>query len=503
MTAPTPVTPIDADAGAVTDRLAGAVVTPPMGLLDRIAESGAEILTDDATRAEAGRDWWPLAIGWATEGAVPQRPAVVVRPTTTAQVSAALAACNEAIVPVTPIAGRSGVCGGSIPVFGGVALDLTALEGVIGVDETSLTADVRAGTFGPDLEVALGDIGGGYTLGHWPQSMDLSTVGGWLACRGAGQYSTRYGKIEDMVLGLEVVLADGRVVRTEGHAPRAATGPNLTQLFVGSEGTLGVITEARFRIHPLPPAQGRRAYGFTSFGAGLEACRKILRRGATPAVLRLYDEAESARNFEHPETNVLIVLDETDPALLAATLGIVDDECTGAAGAHALDVALVERWLGHRNDVSALAPLWRAGVVVDTAEVSGPWAALPGLFEDVVGALVSIEGTLAASAHQSHAYTDGACLYFTFAGRGPEGDAGWRERYYRQAWDVVTNATLARGAAISHHHGIGLNRSRFLPRALGSGFDVLARLKESFDPVGILNPGKLGLPSPFGPSPWA
>jgi len=260
VTAPTPVTPIDADSSTVTDRLAGAVVTPPMGLLDRIAESGAEILTDDATRAEAGRDWWPLAIGWATEGAVPQRPAVVVRPTTTAQVSATLAACNEAIVPVTPIAGRSGVCGGSIPVFGGVALDLTALEGVMGVDETSLTADVRAGTFGPDLEVALGEIGGGYTLGHWPQSMDLSTVGGWLACRGAGQYSTRYGKIEDMVLGLEVVLADGRVVRTEGHAPRAATGPNLTQLFVGSEGTLGVITEARFRIHPLPPAQGRRAY---------------------------------------------------------------------------------------------------------------------------------------------------------------------------------------------------------------------------------------------------
>jgi alkyldihydroxyacetonephosphate synthase len=487
----------------VTDRLAGPVVTVPQGLIDRMTDSGAVVLTDDATRAEAGRDWWPLAIGWAAEGSVPQRPGVVVRPATTAQVSSILAACNEATVPVTPIAGRSGVCGGSIPVFGGVALDLTSLDGLIAVDETSLTADVRAGMFGPDLEAALGQVGPGYTLGHWPQSMDLSTVGGWLACRGAGQYSTRYGKIEDMVLGLEVVLADGRVVHTEGHGPRAATGPNLTQLFVGSEGTLGVITEARFRIHPLPPAQARRAYGFSSFEAGLDACRKILRRGATPAVLRLYDQAESARNFEHPETNVLIVLDETDPALLAATLSVVDDECVGGAGARELDVALVERWLGHRNDVSALAPLWRAGVVVDTAEISGSWAALPGLFEEVVGSLTSIEGTLAASAHQSHAYTDGACLYFTFAGRGPEGDDAWREHYYRQAWDTVTNATLAHGAAISHHHGIGLNRSRFLPRALGSGFEVLAGLKQSFDPVGILNPGKFGLPSPFGPSPWS
>jgi alkyldihydroxyacetonephosphate synthase len=500
---PTPVTPIDAEPQAITDRLSGAVVTLPDGLMARIAASGADVSTDDDTRAEAGRDWWPLAIGWAAEGAVPQRPAVVVCPTTTEQVSDILAACNEAIVPVTPVAGRSGVCGGSIPVFGGVALDLTSLHGLVGVDETSLTADVRAGTFGPDLEDALGAVGTGYTLGHWPQSMDLSTVGGWLACRGAGQYSTRYGKIEDMVIGLEVVLADGRIVRTEGHGPRAATGPNLTQLFVGSEGTLGVITGARLRIHPLPPSQGRRAFGFSTFAAGLDACRKILRRGATPAVLRLYDEVESARNFEQADTNVLIVLDETDPALLAATLAVVDDECSAGAGAQALDTALVERWLGHRNDVSALAPLWRAGIVVDTAEISGPWAALPGLFDEVVTSLNAIEGTLAASAHQSHAYTDGACLYFTFAGRGPEGDGEWRERYYRQAWDTVTEATMAHGAAISHHHGIGLNRSRFLPAALGSGFDVLVGLKQTFDPVGILNPGKLGLPSPFGPSPWA
>ncbi|HVA09507.1 MAG TPA: FAD-binding oxidoreductase [Acidimicrobiales bacterium] len=500
MTVPTPVTTVDADPAEISDRLGGPVKALPDGFVDRLAATGATILTDDISRADAARDWWPIAIGWAAEGAVPQRPAVVVRPDTTAQVSAVLALCNEAVVPVTPMAGRSGVCGGSIPVFGGVSLDLTGLDGLSSVDETSLTADVEAGMFGPDLEAALAKVGSGYTLGHWPQSMDLSTVGGWLACRGAGQYSTRYGKIEDMVLGLEVVLADGRVVHTEGHGPRAATGPNLTQLFVGSEGTLGVITEARFRIHPQPPAQERRAFGFTSFEDGLHACRRILRRGATPAVLRLYDETESGRNFEHPETNVLIVLDETDPALLSATMAVVDDECRDAPP---LTVDLVERWLGHRNDVSALAPLWRAGVVVDTAEISGPWAALPGLFDDVIGALKAVEGTLAASAHQSHAYTDGACLYFTFGGRGPEGDGAWREAYYRRAWDIVTDATLAHGAAISHHHGIGLNRSRFLPRALGSGFDVLRGLKDTFDPAGILNPGKFGLPSPFGPSPWS
>ena len=498
MTEPTPVTPIDAAAADVADRLGARVVEVPPALLDRLEESGADVVSDDDARAEAGRDWWPLAIGWAAEGAVPQRPAVVVRPHSTEEVSAVLAACNEAAVPVTAAAGRSGVCGGSIPVHGGVALDLTALDGLVDVDETSLTADVRAGTFGPDLEAALGEVGDGYTLGHWPQSMDLSTVGGWLACRGAGQYSTRYGKIEDMVVGLEVVLADGRVVRTEGKGPRAATGPNLTQLFVGSEGTLGVITEARLRIHPLPPAQERRAFGFTSFAAGLEACRKILRRGATPAVLRLYDETESDRNFEqrrHQRAHRPRRGRPRHPRRHAARLST--PSARTEAGAHPLDVGLVERWLGHRNDVSALAPLWRGGIVVDTAEVSGPWSALPGLFDDVIGALKAIDGTLAASAHQSHAYTDGACLYFTFGGRGPDGDAAWRERYYRQAWDTVTDATLAHGAAISHHHGIGLNRSRFLPRALGSGFDVLRGLKATFDPNGILNPGKFGLAVAF------
>ncbi len=398
------------------------------------------------------------------------------------------------------------MCGASIPLFGGVALDLCGLAGIGAVDDQSLVADLRAGTFGPDVEAGLrGDHG--LTLGHWPQSMDLSTVGGWLACRGAGQYSNRYGKIEDMVTGLEVVLADGRVVRTGGHAPRSATGPDLTQLFVGSEGTLGVITEGRFRVHPVPVGEARRAFGFGTFADGLEACRRILRRGATPAVLRLYDRTESGRSFEQPDTNVLIVLDEADPGLVEATMAVVDEECR----ADPLDPGLVERWLGHRNDVSALAPLWRAGIVVDTVEVAARWAALPGLYLAVLEALNSVEGTLAASSHQSHAYTDGACLYFTFAGRPPgddgvdtDGDARreWTARYYRRAWDEVTRATEAAGGAISHHHGIGLNRARFLPGALDTGFGVLTAVKQALDPRGILNPGKLGLATPFGEVPW-
>lgn len=514
-TTPTPVTPVDLPLGengsaatAVMDHIPSRRITVDAALRRHLEGVCAEVTDDDDARTEAGRDWWPLAIGWAARGQVPSRPAVIARPTTTDQVAAVLAACHHARVPVTAAGGRSGVCGASVPVFGGVTLDLCGLAGIGDVDTTSLVADLRAGTFGPEVEAGLRD-GHGVTLGHWPQSMALSTVGGWLACRGAGQYSNRYGKIEDMVTGLEVVLADGTVVRTGGRGPRSATGPDLTQLFVGSEGTLGVITEGRFRVHPVPEGTGRRAFGFPSFADGLDACRRILRRGATPAVLRLYDTTESGRSFDHADTNVLIVLDEADPGLVDATLAVVDAECAGAAR---LDAGLVERWLEHRNDVSALAPVWRHGLVVDTVEVSARWAALPGLYRAVLDALGAVDGTLVASSHQSHAYVDGACLYFTFAGRRPAGDAAstvldddqqaWAQQYYVTAWDAVTEATVAAGGAISHHHGIGLNRARFLPVALGPAFGVLASVKDALDPHGILNPGKLGLPTPFGDVSW-
>jgi len=465
---------------------------PPLdpGVLDALASTGATVTTTPASLADHSRDWWPLSIGWAADGLVGALAQVVVSPATAHQVAAVLRICDRAGVAVTPAAGRSGVCGGTVPVHGGVLLDLTALDQIIEIDETSLVVRAEAGVFGPDLDAALRSTGSGYTLGHWPQSFDLSTVGGWLACRGAGQYSTRYGKIEDMVRGLSVVLADGTTLTTDGHGPRSATGPSLTQLFVGSEGTLGVITDATLAIHPLPAAERRGAWGFSSFDEGMEACRRILRRGATPAVLRLYDETESERNFD-VATNVLIVLDEADEHLVDATMRIVSEELTAVP---ILDVALVERWLEHRNNVGQLAPLWANRVVVDTIEMSGRWSVLTSVRTAVLAALRAVEGTLVASVHQSHSYTDGACLYFTFAGQAPEGsERAADEAYYRACWDAATAAIVAGGAAISHHHGIGLNRGRFMAAALGDALGALRAIKGALDPHSTLNPGKLGL----------
>jgi alkyldihydroxyacetonephosphate synthase len=495
---PPPGPPVELPAGALTQpsRLRQEVALDA-AVVARLAGVCTNVDTGDAARLAAGRDWWPIAVRWAVDDTVPAHPDVVCRPSDAAEVAEVLRVCHEARVPVTAFGGRSGVCGASVPVAGGVSVDLTGLDGITAVDDTSLLIDVRAGTYGHVFEDGL-RAGFGLTIGHWPQSIALSTVGGWVACRGAGQYSTRYGKIEDMVAGLEVALADGRLISTGGMAPRAATGPDLTQLFVGSEGTLGLITEVRLRAHPVPEAERRAAYRFADFAAGLDACRRILRRGATPAVLRLYDEVESARSFE-VDGAALIVVDEGDAGIIEASMRVVNDE---AAGASNLDPALAGKWLDHRNELPPLESLVRGGIVADTIEVAASWRALPDIYRAAIDGLRGLEATMAASAHQSHAYTDGGCLYFTFAGRPDDPGAAAAEAYYVAAWDAVMSATTAAGGALSHHHGIGLNRGRYLAAHLGGGWEVLTAIKSVLDPHQVLNPGKLGLPSPFGPPAW-
>ncbi|MGA1362068.1 MAG: FAD-binding oxidoreductase [Ilumatobacteraceae bacterium] len=464
---------------------------PPAPALDAadIAAISAVCATDTGagTRAEHGRDWWPLAMRWSLEGRVPQIPSVVCRPSTTEEVSRLLALCNGRGIAVTPSGGRSGVCGAAIPLHGGVALDMGAMQGIESIDTVSGIVCALAGTFGPDLENAV--RAEGLTVGHFPQSFDISTVGGWVACRGAGQYSTRYGKIEDMVHGLEVVMADGTVVRT-GGAPAAAVGPDLNQLFLGSEGTLGVITRVWLRAHPVAEVERRAAYSFANLSDGFEACRRAVRAGATPAVLRLYDGAESKRSHGGDGTEaVLLVLDEGSEAVVDSAMTTVHDAAL-ALGARVLDDGLVEKWMHHRNDTSGLQALTRKGYVVDTMEVAANWAALDAVVEQVESAMLSVPHARTATCHLSHSYIEGACVYFTFAANPPAEEF---EATYLAMWERGQNAAIAAGASLSHHHGVGLSRAGFVRAALGNGLDVLRAVKHALDPAAILNPGKLGL----------
>jgi alkyldihydroxyacetonephosphate synthase len=400
-------------------------------------------------------------------------------------------------VPLTVAGGRSGVLGAAIPARGGVVLSTRALRGVVGVDAESGLVEVLAGTMGPELEDAVAPHG--LVVGHHPQSFSLSTVGGWIGARGAGQYSTRVGTIAALVAGLEVVLADGTLLRL-GPEPASAAGPDLASLFVGAEGTLGIVTRAWLRARPLPAARAGAAWRLPSLAAGIGAMRAALRAGATPAVLRLYDERETRRAHGGDGTwCALLVHDEAAPELVDATLAVVA-RCARAEGAESADPRLVDAWFAHRDDVSGLHALTARGWVIDTLEVAAPWARLAAVADGVRTAIAAVPGARSATVHVSHSYVDGACAYFTFVGDPGDGDRGHGdpgigdlgalEALHGAMWEAGQGAALRAGATLSHHHGIGLHRARWAPEALGASLGTLAAIKRTLDPHGILNPGK-------------
>ncbi len=463
------------------------VVSPPV--LAQLAQVADSVVTDAEQVTDGTRDWWAATMIAQTSGRPANPEAVIVAVSTTEQVQAVMRISHAHDIPVTVSAGRSNVTGAALPLAGGIVLDVCGLDRFIGFDEDSQIIEVEAGVFGDIFEEKI-QAEYGMTMGHWPSSYAISTVGGWVACRGAGQLSTRYGKIEDMVFGMDVVLANGELV-TLGNSSRAAVGPDLLQLFIGSEGTLGVVTTIRFQLHRLPDHGRAIAYGFDSFADGLEACRQIMQQGATPAALRLYDNLESGVQFGLPDTNVLLVADEGPEELVEAGLAISERVCV-ATGVKLDDEAIFERWLDTRYLTGKSAEGFKRspGLVADTLEMIGPWKGLAEVYDDVVAAVNAVPGTLAGSAHQSHAYVDGACLYFSMRG---DVDVDKRAEWYRTAWDAANEVIIKHGATLSHHHGVGLLRGPYMARSLGTGFSVLQTVKAALDPKNLLNPGKLGL----------
>lgn len=478
------------------ERLAGPSREVPAALLDAL-RAACTTHVDDALLDAHSRDWWPLALAWAHRGMTARRPAAVAEPASTEEVRAVARLCHAHRVPLTVAGGRSGVLGAAIPARGGVVLSTRALRGVVGVDAESGLVEVLAGTMGPELEDAVAPHG--LVVGHHPQSFSLSTVGGWIGARGAGQYSTRVGTIAALVAGLEVVLADGTLLRL-GPEPASAAGPDLASLFVGAEGTLGIVTRAWLRARPLPAARAGAAWRLPSLAAGIGAMRAALRAGATPAVLRLYDERETRRAHGGDGTwCALLVHDEAAPELVDATLAVVA-RCARAEGAESADPRLVDAWFAHRDDVSGLHALTARGWVIDTLEVAAPWARLAAVADGVRTAIAAVPGARSATVHVSHSYIDGACAYFTFVGDPGDGDRGHGdpgigdlgalEALHGAMWEAGQGAALRAGATLSHHHGIGLHRARWAPEALGASLGTLAAIKRTLDPHGILNPGK-------------
>lgn len=447
------------------------------------------VLTDVASRASHRRDAWVVSELDDLEHAVSAVPACVVRPRSLEDVVTVVNLCRETRTPLVPAGLRSGVCGGVLAGASSVLLDLSSLAAVRSVEPRDLVATFDAGVRGTDAEARVN--GAGLTIGHFPQSIALSSVGGWVATRAAGQFSTAYGNIEDLVLGLEAVLPDGSVYQSSS-VPRRATGPDLRHLLLGSEGTLGVITGVSLSLRRLPEARAARAYHVPDMRSGFEAQRETLAAGFTPAVLRLYDPREVGRLFgkyRQGDSCLLLCVHE-GAAVKVEVEARATEQCVLAAGGSVAPAEAAEHWLDERNKVPTFKSFLESGVIVDTIEVAAPWSRVLELYDSAVAALGAIEGIWNGSAHSSHAYRSGINLYFSFAVQ-PKSRAGLREAYHA-CWSAVMEATLRAGGTISHHHGIGRVRREWLARELGpAGVAALGAIKRALDPAGFMNPGVL------------
>ena len=495
---------------------------------------GAEhVSVSDPVRVTYARDCHAINILQTCEGNVPHPPDFVVWPADEDQVARLVRFAGENRVPLVPFGAGSGVCRGVEPVRGGIVMDVKRMNRILELDAESLLVRVQAGMMGETLERELNRQG--FTAGHFPSSIYCSTVGGWVAARSAGQLSTKYGKIEDIVRGLSVVLPDGKVLRTARLAGMPQ-GPDLDQVFIGSEGTLGVITDATLRIHHAPEVRLFQAYNFSGVDTGTEAIRRVLRHGVFPAAVRLYDELDTVlvgksgksggglldflpvqdvakflrgvmpealrasqrtvmsrasllnRVARFAREGCLLILSfEGDARLAALEASVAQSVCDGAGG-RALGPDPARHWWENRYHVSfKQSKVMDSGAFVDTIEVATTWDRLMRLY-DAVKAGAGRHAFIMA--HFSHAYPEGCSIYFTFVTAARDAEAA--RALHHRVWAAAMDACDKVGATISHHHGVGLSKAEWMPQELGQAMPLHRALKEVLDPRNLMNPGKLG-----------
>jgi len=432
----------------------------------------------------------------ARSGHFERVPDAVVFPRDEASVRRLLGFAMRQRYAIVPFGGGTSVVGGVTPSDESdvtITLDLGQMDRVLDLDGDSGRVTAEAGIRGPALEAALRERG--LTLGHFPQSWEFSTLGGWIATRAAGSLSNRYGRIDDLVLGVRLVspvrTLDVRPLPNESH------GPDLRELILGSEGTLGVITQATLRVHPRPPVRRFASRLFRSFADGVAALRRMARERALPDMAYLSDEEETqfaaaGAGRKLADASLLLMEFEGTAAHVAYGLRVSAKACAGIsrnAGARP-----ASRWYAERFEFPYLRDsLLDHGILVDTVETAVAWSNLARVYEAGRKALLDAlrrdgsEGLVLC--HISHAYPDGASLYYTFF--APQ-RVGREIEQWEEVKAAVTHAFLDAGGALSHHHGIGADHAPYLRRVIGEdGVVVLRALKRELDPNGIMNPGKL------------
>src|SRR5690554_1441082 len=447
-------------------------------------------------------------------GDVTGAPDAVVMPNTNAEVAEVLAFCAAERIAVIPFGGGTSVVGGVEPLRGpfasAITLDLGRMNQLLSIDTVSRMATFQSGIRGPAIESAL--AAHGFTLGHFPQSHQQATLGGYAATRSAGQSSTGYGRSDELVTGLRVETPSGSL-DLGGHAPADAAGPDLTQLLLGSEGTLGVITEVTVTIVPAPVEKSYGAWAFPSFEAGAAALRELIQdvpAGDVPEVVRLSDVDETQANFELAGGRTIAALRRylarrgvQHPSLAlfvweggrGSTRGR-KRRCARIFRSHG-GVYVTGRPARSWDDGRFLAPyrrdeLFTRGIFVETLETAANWSKLgdthDAVHDAIVTAMTALGSRCHVQAHVSHVYPGGASLYYTVVAP-MEGDG---LEQYRRMKAAASEAIVDAGATITHHHAVGTDHAPYLASEIGAlGVSVIAAAKRELDPVGILNPGKL------------
>jgi alkyldihydroxyacetonephosphate synthase len=464
-----------------------------VGDRDRLLRAGGKSTLDLLRRKDSGVQEAPDAV------------LLPGGPSGEAEISAILRYCSEHGIAVVPFGGGTSVVGGLDPIRGAfdavVSLDLRRFDQLVALDEISGAAEFGAGVTGPQAERLLGERG--FSLGHFPQSFEFASLGGFAATRSSGQNSAGYGRFDDMICGLRAVTPAG--VLDLGRAPRSAAGPDLRQLLIGSEGVFGIITRVRVRVHSLPQAISYEAWSFPDFATGTAALRAVTQTGTGPTVIRLSDEAETGVNLA-TASDTITAIGETQIAGGCLAITVFEGTAAHAESRHAETRALLaahggtslgegpaRTWERGRFGAPYLRDsLLAAGALCETLETATDWSNIPALktavTDTLTGALTESGTAALVLCHISHVYTTGASLYFTVVA----GQRGNPVDQWNAAKAAACDAIVAAGGTITHHHAVGADHLPWMRDEVGElGVQVLRAVKSILDPAGILNPGKL------------
>jgi alkyldihydroxyacetonephosphate synthase len=459
------------------------------------ALGAAHVSTRPTDKLIYATDWSWMPQMWLDRAMPPPSPDVVVHPGSPEEIGRVLQIANSYKIPVVPWGGGSGTQGGAAPIYGGILLDLKRLDRILDINTTSLTVTAQAGVIGAVLEKALNEHH--LTFPHYPASANAATVGGYLAARGSGVISTKYGKAEDLVLSIDAVLPDGTIIRTP-PVPSHASGPMLMNLLIGSEGTLGVITAATLQIERPPETRVFRAVLFDDLHQALDAGREIMLARLQPAVLRLYDEGSTASlikrvlNLDLHGAYLIMVFDgyeEIAGAQLARAMRICEERTAKDLGPET-----AEHWWDHRYDFyypphSLGLPLMYGTIetVCKFENIERLYYAKKRLIEEDFA-----EWQARYIAHFSHWFPWGVMVYDRFIIDSPPEDAHEALQLHNSIWTATARTALANGGMLNEHHGIGLKLGRLMREQYGTAWPALEAIKHTLDPRGIMNPGKLG-----------